>query len=269
MTRGIGLVEAIQGLLPAGAGDALWLLTQLGDVWFLVGLLSLVYWFRARERGAFALLTLLGGLALVVGLKALFGLPRPPPGLRLVGVDGFGFPSGHAITATVGWGLVARTLDRPARRVRYGAAIAVVLLVSFTRVALGVHYGVDVVAGMVVGLAYLVLVTGVAGEDTERAGLLAAAVALVGVIISGGASDAVILFGGVLGGLAAWRVTAVPRRPWQRSGVLPAAVGGSVVAGTMLVGYGGPIALPVAFVLGVAAVAVVIGLPAASDRVGI
>lgn len=269
MTRGIGLVDAVQGLLPAGAGDVLALLTQLGDVWFLVALLALVYWFHDREHGAFAILTLLGGLALVVGLKSFFGLPRPPPAMRLVGVDGFGFPSGHAIAATVGWGALAVALDRPTRSTRYGIAVAAVLLVSFTRVALGVHFAIDVVAGMAVGVSYLFLVTRVAGRDVEAAGLLAAAIALVGVILSTGASDAVLLFGGVVGGLLTWRFTSIPQRAWQREGALPAAVGGSVVAATVMVGYGGPIVGPVAFLIGVGAVAVVIGLPAASERIGI
>ncbi len=269
MTRGIGLVDAVQGLLPTGAADVLGLLTQLGDVWFLVVVLSLLYWFHDRENGAFAILTLLGALSLVVGLKALFGLPRPPPPTRLISVDGFGFPSGHAIAATVGWGALAVALERPEPAIRYAVAISVVLVVSFTRVALGVHFAVDVVAGMAVGIGYLVVVTWVAGRTTETAGVIAAAVALAGVVLSGGASDAVLLFGGVLGGLLTWRYTSVPQRPWRQNGALPAAVGGSLVAGTLLVGYGGPIARPVAFLLGAAAVGVVIGLPAASDRLGI
>ena len=267
MTRGIGGIDAIQGTLPAGGGDVLALLTQLGDVWFLVVVLSLVYWFRARRGGAYATVTLLGGLALVVGLKAFFGLPRPPSTMRLIAVDGFGFPSGHAIAVTVGWGVLALVLDEPDRRVRVGGASVVVLVVAVTRVGIGVHYVVDVVAGVAVGLAYLGFVWAIAGRDPERAGLVAAAVAVVGLVLSGGASDAVLLFGGVLGGLLAWRFSEVPHRPWQTEGVLPATVGGGVVGGTLVVGYGGPLRPPVAFLLGLVAVAIVIGLPAVSEQV--
>lgn len=267
MTRGIGGIDAIQGTLPAGAGDVLALLTQLGDVWLLIVVLSLVYWFRARQPGAYAIMALLGGLALVVGLKAFFGLPRPPSMLRLVVVDGFGFPSGHAIAATVGWGVLALVLDEPDRHVRVGGAAAIVAVVAFTRVGLGVHYVVDVIAGIAIGLAYLGSVWAIAGRDPERAGVIAAVVAFVGLLLSGGASDAVLLFGGVLGGLLAWRYTKVPHQPWRRDGVLPATVGGGVVGGTLVVGYGGPLLTPIAFLLGLVSVAIVIGLPAISEGV--
>lgn len=269
MTRGIGAIDAIQGVLPPGAGDVLAALTQLGDAWLLVVVLSLVYWFHDRENGAFAILTLLGALALVVGVKTFIGWPRPPPATRLVVADGFGFPSGHAIAATVGWGALAIALDEPTPRRRYALAAAIVLLVSITRVGLGVHYAVDVVAGMAVGVAYLLVISLLAGQDPWRAGVIAALVALGGVVLSGGASDAVLLAGGAVGGLIVWREAGVPRQPWRGEGVLPALIGGGVVGGTLLVGYGGPIALPLAFLLGLVAVGVVIGLPAASLRVGI
>jgi membrane-associated phospholipid phosphatase len=267
MTRGIGGIEAIQGTLPPGSGDVLALLTQLGDVWLLIVVLSLVYWFRARRPGAYAIMTLLGGLALVVGLKAIFELPRPPSMLRLVVVDGFGFPSGHAIAATVGWGVLALVLDEPNRRIRVGGAGAIVAVVAFTRVGLGVHYVVDVIAGIAIGLAYLGLVWTIAGREPERAGFVAAVGAFVGLVLSGGASDAVLLVGGTLGGLLAWRYTDVPHQPWQRNGVLPATIGGGVVGGTLVVGYGGPLLAPIAFLLGLVSVAIVIGLPAITEGV--
>lgn len=268
-TRGIGAIDAIHGVLPPGAADLLAVVTQLGDVWLLVVVLSLVYWFRDRESGAFAILTLLGALALVVGLKTAIAWPRPPPAIRLVAVDGFGFPSGHAIAATVGWGALAITLDEPSPRVRYGVAAAVILLVAFTRVGLGVHYAVDVIAGMAVGVVYLLVITVLAGRDPMRAGGLATIAALAGIGLSGGASDAVILAGGVVGGLIVWREAGIPRQPWRIEGIVPAAIGGGAVGAALLVGYGGPIGLPVAFLLGLVAVGVVIGLPAASLRVGI
>lgn len=268
-TRGIGAIDAIQGVLPSGAGDVLAVLTQLGDVWLLVVVLSLVYWFRDRESGAFAILTLLGALALVVGLKSAVAWPRPPPATRLVAVDGFGFPSGHAIAATVGWGALAITLDEPSPRVRYGVATAIVLLVAITRVGLGVHYAVDVLAGMAVGVGYLLMITALAGRDPLRAGGIAAIAALAGIGLSGGASDAVLLAGGVVGGLIVWREAGIPRQPWRKEGFIPAVIGGGIVGTALLVGYGGPIGLPVAFLLGLVAVGVVIGLPAAGLRVGI
>ena len=92
--------------------------------------------------------------------------------------------------------------------------------------------------GWAVGLGYLVLVTHVAGENTERAGLIAAAVAIVGVAISAGASDAVLLFGGVIltalagSALAAFRARGMV---WAMgAAALVQAKGGSMLDRSML-----------------------------------
>lgn len=65
------------------------------------------------------------------------------------------FPSGHAVAATVFWGLVVLDLDVRTFRQRLALALAVVAVVGVSRVALGLHYVADVVGG--VGLGVLVL----------------------------------------------------------------------------------------------------------------
>ncbi|MFB6198159.1 MAG: hypothetical protein ABEI52_07825, partial [Halobacteriaceae archaeon] len=37
------------------------------------------------------------------GLKAFFGLPRPPASYHVITADGYGFPSGHATAASITW----------------------------------------------------------------------------------------------------------------------------------------------------------------------
>ena len=155
MTRGIGGIEVLQSLLPSWAIDGLGLLTTLGDTAFLLAVFVALYWFYDRDQGAIALVIFLGGVLLITGLKTALGLPRPPASLRLVEEGGFGFPSGHAFGATVGFGLLALVLRSPSRPVRVALAVAAVVIVSTSRVAIGVHYAVDVVAGIAVGLAYL------------------------------------------------------------------------------------------------------------------
>ncbi|MFD6327218.1 phosphatase PAP2 family protein [Streptomyces sp. NPDC058442] len=72
---------------------------------------------------------------------------------------GYAFPSGHALTGMVGCGVLL-VLLRPAlcgawRAVAWSVAAVTVIGVGFTRIALGVHWVSDVVAGWLLGLAVL------------------------------------------------------------------------------------------------------------------
>lgn len=201
MTRGIGGVEFADSL-PDPVVAAAGLLTQLGDVWFLLLALAASYW-RARGGRAptltatplrdclFLLALAVGSYAAVATLKPLFALPRPPgtavaalsawlpPAAApvsesLVTADGYGFPSGHATTATAVYGGAAVVLTAGSRRLRYAVAGVVVGGVSLSRVVIGVHYLVDVAVGVVLGLvllsAFLALVKrfGSGTEGPER-----------------------------------------------------------------------------------------------------
>jgi len=70
--------------------------------------------------------------------------------------DGYGFPSGHATVSTVVYVGLASILTIWDQRRRYFVAGVVVAVVSFTRLALGLHYLVDVLAGMALGGTVLV-----------------------------------------------------------------------------------------------------------------
>lgn len=262
--RDLGAIEFLRAALPAGALDALGILTWLGGVAFVVGLLTAVYWFGARDRGAFGLGVALGALSLTIASKAFFALPRPPASGRLIGAMGYGFPSGHAIAATVTWGYLAFALDWGTRRRRYAVAALVAGVVALSRVALGVHYAADVVAGVSVGAAYLALLTRLDGP--ERAFGVAVVVSLAAVAVTGGGGDALLLLGGAAAGAVLWSRLSVPPVPWQRAEVVPAVGGGGAIAGLVFVGYRGDFAPPVEFAVGAVAVAAILGLPVLVER---
>jgi len=147
-------------------------MTLVGDAGVLLAGLALLYWLgpryseQAREIAVFCIGLAVVGLGVVVAIKTATAVPRPtatpidptvlPP---LVGsfvateIDssGFAFPSGHAVAATVVYGGLAVLLDRGRRRRRYLAAGGTIVLVALSRLVLDVHYGRDVVAGVVVG----------------------------------------------------------------------------------------------------------------------
>ena len=100
-----------------------------------------------------------GGIVLNAVLKLGFDRPRPTVIVPAVHTASSSFPSGHAMSAaivyiTVGY-LAARLHKRKwARWLVMTAAFTVIALISVSRMYLGVHYPSDVLAGIVVGLAW-------------------------------------------------------------------------------------------------------------------
>jgi membrane protein DedA with SNARE-associated domain/membrane-associated phospholipid phosphatase len=92
-------------------------------------------------------------------VKAVVHRPRPPIAVRLVHVSGYSFPSGHATVAMAVWGTVVLILasGRSLRRkLLLGAAAGgISLLVSVSRLYLGVHWFTDVVGGLALGATIL------------------------------------------------------------------------------------------------------------------
>jgi diacylglycerol kinase family enzyme/membrane-associated phospholipid phosphatase len=114
---------------------------------------------RARLLTLWLLVTVGAELGLVQAVMHIF--ERPAPGEALVEVDSWSYVSGHAAAAFVmagALGVVLPSVRGWRRRFRLLVtlpAIAVVLLVSFGRIALNVQYVSDVLGGWALGLAIL------------------------------------------------------------------------------------------------------------------
>jgi membrane-associated phospholipid phosphatase len=291
-TRGVG-VEAALGSLPLPVLVLFAAVTQLGDTWFYFVVLAGAYWAGDRvpgldrRRAAFLLGAGLLALALTVTLKGIFALPRPPgagtaeradalPALvrplyeGAATDDGFGFPSGHATGAALVWGGTAVVLDAGRRRTRLAAGVAVVALVGLSRVVLGVHYLVDVLAGFALGgVALAALLRLGAVEKPGRPLGLAVLVGLVGAAATFG-TDQLTALGAALGARVAWGAVGgdAVRVPATRGRVLLTAAVGYPVFGGL---FGAVEALDpgptVAFLGGAVVLAGVVALPAGVDAV--
>ncbi|GAB7046841.1 phosphatase PAP2 family protein [Catenuloplanes indicus] len=118
---------------------------------------------RAVRPALIAALAGGGGAMLVTGIKALIARDRPDPLLRAVVEDGFSFPSGHATTSmvvlgTVAWLVCMATASHTVRATAWVAAGLLVAGIGLSRVYLGVHYPTDVLAGWILGAAWLATV---------------------------------------------------------------------------------------------------------------
>jgi membrane-associated phospholipid phosphatase len=153
-------------------------ISALGSGWFValafaaLGLLAL-----ARGRRDLAVLMALGTLCFPMewALKyftsaeavSLPALVRAIFNVNNIGLDDLAdFPAGHALRATVLYGLTAFAIARLApdhRQGRIAYAVAAILIgsISATRIYLGAHYPMDVVGGWMAGGALLAILIAV------------------------------------------------------------------------------------------------------------
>ena len=138
-------------------------ITTLGTGTVVMMIVCVAALFLALTSHKYSALLLLiataGGLALDMVLKLYFNRPRPH--VFVWGTQAFGssFPSGHSMSATIVYSTVAYLAARLhsrawARAVTMSIALLVILLIGTSRIYLGVHYPSDVLAGIIVGLAW-------------------------------------------------------------------------------------------------------------------
>jgi undecaprenyl-diphosphatase len=118
-----------------------------------------LWWRGARRLAIWALVTMALGGILGVVLKLIVERSRPAFPEPITTASGFSFPSGHALNSLLCVGIVILAilpaLNPVGRVVAYTVGAGLVLLTGYDRIALGVHYVSDVVAGWGVALACL------------------------------------------------------------------------------------------------------------------
>ncbi len=148
---GVALILALQ---DSGARVApLWRgLSVLGDEIFFLLLMPLIFWCVSPRLGVRLSLVLLLGTALNTVCKLAFVGPRPfwysDQVRALTAETSFGLPSAHAQNAVGVWGIIAAEIRR---RWAWAVALLLATLIGVSRLALGVHFPTDVLAGWALG----------------------------------------------------------------------------------------------------------------------
>jgi undecaprenyl-diphosphatase len=143
--------------------SALKMITLLGSngvLGWLVAISTLILLVRIRWRLAgYLLVTSAGALILDPTLKMAVGRLRPVVADPIAAGGGNSFPSGHALASVIGYGALllvfTPALPRRARKPVIIALAAIVVLIGFSRLALGVHYLSDVLGAWCLGIAWL------------------------------------------------------------------------------------------------------------------
>jgi undecaprenyl-diphosphatase len=148
-------VAVMKAVSFAGSGFVYWPLFTALAAWLAVR--------RLPRLALFTAVTMLGSTLLNRAVKAAVDRARPVLPDPVARAEGLSFPSGHAQSAVVALGLLLLVFLPVLHGARRTAALAgaaiMVLLIGFSRVALGVHYVSDVLAGYVLGAAWLAVTT--------------------------------------------------------------------------------------------------------------
>ena len=115
-------------------------------------------WKRAIEIVAIGY----GGFLVNYFMKLSFHRTRPPHPL-ISPLDNFSFPSGHATSGFIFYGLLTylvwkTTIPKPYKFILGSISILFSVLIGFSRVYLRMHYPSDVIAGFCIGFTWLFLI---------------------------------------------------------------------------------------------------------------
>jgi undecaprenyl-diphosphatase len=151
LSRHPALVSLANGISVAGSRTVL--------IWLGAIALVLLLLRRQQRLAVYFAVTVAGALLLDPSVKTLVGRLRPVVESPVAHAPGNSFPSGHALDSMVVYGglvLVFLPVVAPRlRKVFIGVPMVVVVLIGLSRISLGVHFLSDVLAGWLLGAAWL------------------------------------------------------------------------------------------------------------------
>ena len=152
LDAGVELIQWLEPYRSPALTRLLMIVTDLGSTVGYLLMLPIIWWGFSWKVGARISVALVLSVYLNSLIKDVVALPRPfvytddVANLRTPGE--YSFPSGHAQQSAVFWGLLALHFRK---RWFTGLAAAIIFLIGFSRIYLGVHFPSDVVVGWAFG----------------------------------------------------------------------------------------------------------------------
>lgn len=133
--------------------------TLLGTEYFYMLLIPILFVIFERRKACMFASVILISLLVNELVKTYFCMPRPEcqlfNSLNSSMAEGYSFPSGHAQGSMTLWGLIA--LHRKNSLKMIILCVSMIILISFSRLYLGVHYPLDIAGGWLIGGFILVV----------------------------------------------------------------------------------------------------------------
>jgi len=136
--------------------------TQIGEVISMIILslimIAILMLYKLKIHTLFLVISMLTSSIMIPVMKNAFDRERPSL-LRLIDISGFSFPSGHATGSSIFFGSLMAIIQKTSlnnKGILYALCGFFILMISSSRVYLGVHYPTDVLAGITIGTAVVI-----------------------------------------------------------------------------------------------------------------
>jgi len=149
------------------------MITNFGSSFALIGItLLIMLFFKNKKYGILTGINLVGVFLFNLALKFIFARPRPID-INLIEEGGYSFPSAHAMVSTAFYGFLVylvlkSNLSKVAKMIYSILLVLLIVIISLTRVYLGVHYASDVLGGLIIAILYTILFTSCASKYLEK-----------------------------------------------------------------------------------------------------
>ena len=171
------LLYALQEIRTPALDAVMQLITRLGEETVFMVAAIVVFWCVSKKGGYYLLSVGFIGTVANQWLKIAFRIPRPwvlDPNFEIVesareAATGYSFPSGHTQSAVGTFGGIARMTKTKWLR---WVCIALALLVSFSRMYLGVHTPLDVGVSLVVATVLVLVLWPIVEKAEEKPAVL-------------------------------------------------------------------------------------------------
>ncbi len=135
--------------------------TMASPIFILLALVIIVIVISNKKYGLLLFINTIFIFLLNQGLKLIF-LRERPFDLMITYEDGYSFPSGHTMMGIAFYGFIIyiiwqMNLSIKMKKIFTVLLIVLMILICLSRVYLGVHYLSDVLAGIFISLAYLIV----------------------------------------------------------------------------------------------------------------
>lgn len=146
--------------------------TLLGEGFFLISVAAWIYWNYNKKIGRLLVFSLIFSIVFNNVLKLVFRSPRPfevlkkLQGKRVHTATGYSFPSGHTVGAATFYSSLSFILKKP---LVYVASFLIAIAVALSQVYLAVHWPVDVLTSLLLGVSISnLVVTYLSAKEENR-----------------------------------------------------------------------------------------------------
>ena len=139
-------------------------ITEIGSS-LILGILSLIlliylFYKKRYKNSILVIISMIGGLIIRIILK--ISIQRLRPENSLISETGYSFPSGHALMSVIFFLLLIYLFHKEIKnKIIQGIFITInvilILLISFSRIYLKVHWFSDVLGGLIIGTLWLII----------------------------------------------------------------------------------------------------------------